>query len=294
MLAHLDDAVLHHWEGALDDSDPEDLHQLRVALRRTRSVLGAADGIFADETLEHFRDELRWLAGLTGATRDLDVFIARWHGYTEGLDARTVGALLPVSERLHRHRRDAFEALVEGLESDRAEQLVGAWTDALAEIRTGDRPIGKHGDRRLGRVVAERIAAAHRRVVKDGRRVTDTSPTTDLHALRKDAKKLRYLVECFGGALPKKATKHYVHRLKSLQDNLGAIQDGVVHRAELERIGAELERERASRPTLLALGQLTERIDATAAAARAEFAERFARFDSKRTRRMLDRLTGER
>jgi len=294
VLAHLDDAVLHHWEAALADVDPEDLHQLRVALRRSRSVLRAADTIFADETIDRFRDDLRWLAGLTGPTRDLDVFIGEWHRYTSELGTRSVAALLPVSERLHRHRREAFEALAEGMRSPRAEALVAAWTDALAEIRTGDGPIGKRGRRRLARVVTRRIKAAHHRLVRDGRRITDASPTADLHELRKDAKRLRYILECFGGVLPKKATKHFVRRLKSLQDNLGLIQDGVVHRTELDRVAAELKREGASAATMRALGLLTEHIDATTASARAEFAERFADFDSKRTRRVLDRLVGNR
>ena len=290
VLAHLDDAVLHHWETALADSDPEDLHQLRVALRRSRSVLAAADTIFAEETINRFRDDLRWLAGLTGSTRDLDVFIGEWHRYTGELGGRSVAALLPVSERLHRHRREAFEALSDGMRSARAEQLVAAWTDVLAEIRTEDGSIGKHGRRRLARVVTRRIEAAHRRLVRDGRRITDASPSTDLHELRKDAKRLRYLVECFGGALPKKATKHFVRRLKSLQDNLGLIQDGAVHRAELGKIGTELEHEGASPETVRALRRLTKQIDAATATARTEFARHFAAFDSKRTRRVLDRL----
>ena len=294
VLAHLDEAVLHHWEATLDDTDPEALHQLRVALRRSRSVLRAADTIFADTTLDRFSDDLRWLAGLTGPTRDLDVFIAEWHRYTDGLDKRSIAALLPVSERLHRHRRAAFETLVDGMESERAEQLVAAWTDALVEIRDGSAQIGKHGDRRLGRVVTQRITAAHRRLVKDGRAITDKSPSTALHELRKDAKRLRYLVECFGGALPKKASKHFVDRLKELQDNLGAIQDGAVHRTELEAVAAELAQEHASRTTMLALARLTDRIDSTTADARTEFAERFADFDSKGTRRVLERLVGDR
>ena len=209
-----------------------------------------------------------------------------------------------MSERLHRHRRAAFDTLVEGMESGRAEQLIAAWTDALAELRDGPSPtakhhigkhrIGKHGERRLRRVVDQRITAAHRRLVKDGRKITDESPAAALHELRKDAKRLRYLIECFGGVLPTKAAKHFVKRLKALQDDLGAIQDGAVHAAELEVVATELEHEGASEATMVALGRLQERIDDSTAEARAAFAERFAEFDSKRTRRVLDRVVGNR
>jgi len=289
-LAHLAGVVVGHWDGTLEDSDPEELHQLRVALRRSRSVLRGGRSVFADETLERFEDELRWLAGLTGPTRDLDLFIDGWPNYTEGLDTRTIVALLPVSERLHRHRRDAFDGLTDGMESERAVHLVAAWTAELTAIQRGLRTVGEDGDRRLGRVVGKRIRAAHRRLIKDGRRIADDSPQTALHELRKEAKRLRYLIECFGGALPKTPGKRFSRRLKALQDDLGAIQDGAVHRAELDLIAAELDREGASRTTMLAVSRLRQQIESAATQARDEFAKRFAAFDANKTRRILAQL----
>src|SRR5262245_16541647 len=62
---------------ALVGSDPEGVHQLRVAVRRIRAALKAAN-----QRAEHAEDgalraELRWFFGELGPLRDLDVLIAR-------------------------------------------------------------------------------------------------------------------------------------------------------------------------------------------------------------------------
>ena len=109
------------------------------------------------------------------------------------------------------------------------------------------------------------------------------TPADQVHDLRKDAKKLRYLLECFGSLLPDSPRKAFVRRLKALQDNLGEHQDAEVHVTELRAISRELHQDGASSDTMLAIGQLTERLDERRIVARAEFAERFAAYDTKAT-----------
>ena len=58
----------------------------------------------------------------------------------------------------------------------------------------------------------------------------------------------------------------------------------------LRSLVAELDATGATARTMVAIGQLTERLDQTRAAARAEFAERFADYDSAATKRSLDAL----
>jgi CHAD domain-containing protein len=82
-----------------------------------------------------------------------------------------------------------------------------------------------------------------------------------------------------------------VQHLKDLQDNLGAHQDAEVQVGRLRDLAAELHRRpRVGAPAVLALGQLTELLEQRRATERADFAERFAAYDSKGTRRALDDL----
>lgn len=310
-------AEIHdHWEPtkdgarAGDGTDIESLHELRIAIRRTRSIISNATHIISEQTLDLFRDEFTWLAGSTGPTRDFDVFIASWHGYVDGLDTQTVVGLVPVLARLRSQRRAVFATLVEDLRSRRAEKLLELWTSELSTLstdtnntgskssgtkrsgtkRNDTKPIGKHAHRRLGRVVAKRIEAAQDHLVARGRTMSTHSDAAQLHALRKDAKKLRYLIDCFDALLPNKSAKQFVRRLKALQEDLGRHQDAEVHAAQLEVIADEFKREHASKATMTALDQLGKRIDAERLAARADIADSFERYDSKKVRRALNTM----
>ena len=129
---------------------------------------------------------------------------------------------------------------------------------------------------------------AHGVLIERGRLIGPDTPAEHLHDLRKDAKKLRYLLECFGSLLPDRPRKRYVKRLKALQDNLGEHQDAEVHVSMLRAISRELHDTGSSPDTMVAIGQLTERLDQQRLAARTEFAERFADYDTPATSRALD------
>jgi CHAD domain-containing protein len=111
-----------------------------------------------------------------------------------------------------------------------------------------------------------------------------------VHDIRKDAKKLRYLIECFSSMLPDKPRKKYVKQLKALQENLGEHQDAEVHIKLLSFLTPELDAAGADTNLMVAVGQLIQRLGQTRVAARSEFAERFADYDSPATRRSFDSL----
>ena len=138
--------------------------------------------------------------------------------------------------------------------------------------------------------MAKRIRRAHRRLVHAGRAITPDTPAAEVHELRKDAKKLRYLLECFGGLYEPGPRKRFVARLKALQDLLGTHQDADVAVLRLRDEAASARAAGWPAPSLLAIGQLIERHDRRRQAMRLEVGERFADFDSAPTRRALDDL----
>lgn len=280
VLANLADTIDANWQGTVDDVDTEFLHELRVGLRRTRSVIGQAKRVLPESMRSRFRDDFAWLAGATGPTRDLDVYALEWPKYIADMSAANATALEPVLHHIEHHRLQARSDLVEVLTSDRAAAVMASWRTALASA-PAEQP--SQASSPIGRAVAKRFRQAHETVLHQGRLIDAGSPAEHLHDLRKDAKKLRYLVECFASAMPAKLRKSFVKQLKGLQDNLGEHQDAEVHAGELNRVARELDAEHATTETLLALGQLTERLDQTRRTERAEFAARFAAYDSHAT-----------
>ena len=286
VLANLATTITANWQGTIDQSDTKFLHELRIAIRRTRTVLAGAKHVLPAAILEPTRDEFAWLADLTSPPRDLDVYLLEWSSYTEPLGSAVAASLEPVRGLLEQQRTDRHIELERGLRSERAASLMSAWQAWLAEP-VGD-ALPRRARRPLGPLVAKRIARAHDTVLERGRLIGPDAPAEQVHDLRKDAKKLRYLLECFGSLLPKRARKRYVKRLEALQDNLGAHQDAEVHTHMLRAVATELHENGASAETMLAIGQLTERLDQQRHAARVEFAERFADYDTPATRRALD------
>ena len=56
-------------------ADVEELHQMRVATRRLRAFLRAGRDLLDPVWAEPLREELRWLGGVLGRVRDLDVLV---------------------------------------------------------------------------------------------------------------------------------------------------------------------------------------------------------------------------
>lgn len=198
-------------------------------------------------------------------------------------------ALAPVLALLHQQRREQHAALAEALQSLRYRELMTGWQ---AWLRSGAREgAGRDADRPIGVVVAGRTARAQDRLLARGRSITPATPAQELHELRKDAKKLRYLLECFGSLYPQLPLKALVRRLKALQENLGEHQDAEVHVHALRAMSSELHDAAGAPPeTLLAMGRLAEHLDRRRTTARRQFAERFATYDTKRARRDLEDL----
>ncbi len=308
VLRELTAAMTANFAGTLADTDSEFLHDFRVAVRRTRSVLQEGKGVLPPGARAHFRAGFKWLGDITTPQRDADVHLLDLPGLVQLLPADRVDALEPLHELLVERQRACHEQLVGDLRSWRRARLGQEW----AAFLDGDGPWppdsldgdGGHPDGPPGAdapdasrpaivVAAARIRKAHRRLVRDGRAIHAGSPATALHDLRKDAKRLRYLLECFGSLFPTGDVSVAVKPLKALQDTLGTFQDTEVQAHALEGFGDELVQRGAGAPTLLALGAVIEHVSARGAAARRQYAERFGAFDSRAVRGAYERLSDD-
>ncbi len=69
------DNINRNIPGVLADWDTEFLHDLRVAIRRTRSGLSLVKKVLPDAVVARFKRDFGLLGSLTGPTRDLDVYL---------------------------------------------------------------------------------------------------------------------------------------------------------------------------------------------------------------------------
>jgi CHAD domain-containing protein len=280
-LDDLDDA----WDDAIAATDSERLHDLRVAIRRSRSVLGESSRVVPGEVRRALRTELAWLAAGTGSARDLDVLVEGWDARVAPLQERDRVALAPVRERLVACRTGAHDDVATLLRSARAEEARDRLRAWLA-VDDGWVAGGPGADEPLGRIAAERLRAARRRVRAGARELTAASPPEAFHQVRKDAKRLRYLLESFGPLGGVDRSRQLVRHLRRLQDVLGAAQDAQVQSGRIWRVIDGLDAEEAlPTETSAAAARLLAHLEERDTAARAAFADRFAAYDRDEVRR---------
>lgn len=239
--------------GVRRGDDPEDVHQLRVATRRTRAIIRATRPLLG-EALAPLGDELRWLARALGEVRDLDVLLDHLRAEAAGLgDDERSAALLLAS--LARERETRRIELLRALDSDRYLALLDTFAATVASLPELDAPRG-----------LEPLAAAALKKLRKAATAAPDEPSDDeLHALRIHAKRARYAAELVGG----RRVKRYLSALKRVQDVIGEHQDAVVAEAKLRSV--------ATAGSAMAAGRLIERERARRSARRAEYGEALER-----------------
>ncbi len=210
----------------LTTTNPEGIHQMRVALRRLRSAFRIFRSLIPAEQYASFTQEMQWLTSVLGPARDWDVFsldivepVLEHFPDHEGLSLiwrRTKG-------RRERYRKAARE----GILSRRFTSFIldlSAWLTANEWQRQQLSPEAARLFDPIKGFSTIAIGDCHRKVRKLGKRIADL-PILDRHRLRINVKRLRYATEFFDSLYPAKPVKIFSKRLARLQDDLGHLND---------------------------------------------------------------------
>lgn len=194
---------------------PDHVHQLRVALRRLRSALkalGPADGA---------RDEaLGSLFTALGHRRDADVMQA------------TLAPAWAAAEAAGWTRPDAMPETDDATALLATPAVTGLWLDLLALTVPAASVPAAEPEPAWDSVVRPQLRRWRRRA----RRLAtqwDLADTAGRHRLRKQLKRLRYLLEFAAPLLPKRRLRAELARLRPLQESLGHWNDLAVARHHL-------------------------------------------------------------
>jgi CHAD domain-containing protein len=274
--------------GARDDLDVEFLDDFRVAVRRIRSLLSAAEGVLPEAERDALAVEFRWLGAVTTPVRDFDVLLE---------DLEEASATVPA---WHEHL-GPFRAVVEQWRAATRSELVAAlgsdrYRAALAAGQNLAAPVpDEHPVTPAVIFAGRRIGKAAKRLRRLGR-AAETAP--DWHEVRKAAKRLRYLIDGFGTLFPPETVEPALRELKRLQSTLGELQDRAAHGELTARVARALATQPAVsvNPPVTALALVAAGAVAQSHAERETSAYRacassFARYDRKKVRVLLRELS---
>ncbi|WP_067850909.1 CHAD domain-containing protein [Mycolicibacterium wolinskyi] len=280
VLQRFAEAIADNVDGTIAAIDIEFLHDLRVAVRRTRSILKLVGDVLPDGLAERFVSEFKWLGDLTTPVRDLDVYLHDFDGMAAGLTSADPADLAPFQTFLRKHRTAERRILVRGLRSRRFERLMQDWQAELARVAEETA-----SGQTVSDLARERVGKVFRKVAKRGEAITAESPSEDVHSLRKRCKELRYLLEVFRPLHAEEPHRRLVKELKALQDTLGDFQDGEVQREAVREFAAAMMDEGSAPPaTVLAMGELAAQLDAHQLRARSALVGRLQPFLARENR----------
>lgn len=229
--------VVKHEKDVLKDKNPEDLHQMRVGMRRLRSVVtGFAPALKLPKSAAE--KKIGKIARILGSLRDLDVLgAALENDYKPSLPAKEQKYLETALVDINKQRCHALTEVKETLEGKQYKLLkesLNYWLQQPKYHEIAKMPIEEvlpdlllpevsrlllHPGWLVGsKAKIIRLKAVEKIIANQGQ---------ILHSLRKESKRARYQMEVFSEFYSGNYTI-YLEDIKVIQEILGKIQDSNV------------------------------------------------------------------
>ncbi len=219
-------ALLAHDPGTRTGADIEDLHQMRVSVRRMRAALKAARPLLDAAWADGLREELGWLGRALGPVRDLDVLLLRLRGEVAALPPAEQEAGAVLVDALEAEHAAARAEMLAALDAPRYPALLERLADAIRL------PLPTPSATQAQPELVDLVRAEARKMRKAVEKAGPNPPDAVLHALRIHGKRVRYTGELvepgLRGTPAGKAVKKLLTVTAELQEVLGDHQDACV------------------------------------------------------------------
>jgi CHAD domain-containing protein len=236
---------------ALDWTDIEGVHDMRVASRRLRGALRDFAPYVRKRRLSDVNDELKKIADALGGVRDEDVAMLALEKLATKAPAEISSGVTHFAQQHATRRDDAREALARVITEERLTSLQDECAHALKRATKPSRhgkkfkaDDGAARDGTFGEVGRAIITERFNELQKLSTSLYRPHEVAPLHRMRIAAKRLRYAVELFASC-GEETLKDFESEIGKLQTSLGELHDCDVW---IENFGAQLAQdERAKR-----------------------------------------------
>jgi len=254
ILTHQFMWLREHLPGVQQDLDTEFVHQARVATRRMRSALRLFREAIPESTATYLGGELKWLGGMFGAVRDLDVFLLNLSRFKNQIESFPPKKKRAFEDWIEKHRRTPLKALCQALESPRYrnfERRLAQFLERPLPVRPRPSLALKPVREVAPVIITEKFDA----VIEQGRALLADPKPKQYHLLRIQMKKLRYASEFMATAY-EGTLDAMIERAVEIQDCLGELQDTVFTRKFIEGLLEDWKGKLVDPDLLFILGEI--------------------------------------
>ena len=213
-------------EGTALAGNAEGIHQMRVAVRRLRSMLVAVRSMLPAKQYQWLKDELNWISGSLGPARDWDVFIMDLLAPIRSV-LHTELELGNLVEMATQRQQAAYTAARSTIASRRYSEAILKTVRWFETHRWRDQPVSEHSAplfSTIAEIAPPIIERRWRQAMRRSKHFAGSS-LDERHRLRIALKKLRYTIELLESLFEAASVKALVKRVKGLQEGLGHLND---------------------------------------------------------------------
>ena len=220
--------MLSHEEGTLVGKNIEELHDMRVATRRMRTAFDIFGPAFDPKIMKHYLKGLRTTGRVLGDVRDMDVLLQNAINYQENMKENKRPGLEPLLSEWKRSIDKKRAKLTKLLQSEAYYNFKYNFNLFLQATEYISEPLSQNGgtNSRVRDIVPVLVYSRYA-AVRAYDAILPTASVIQLHTLRIEFKKFRYLLEYFREILGDNAGQG-ITELKQLQDHLGELHDADV------------------------------------------------------------------
>jgi CHAD domain-containing protein len=220
--------MLLHEHGTKLGEDIEELHDMRVAVRRMRVAFEIFQDAFTPKTIKKHNKGLRAIGRTLGRVRDLDVFMEKADHYLEALPEGKRTGLDPLLKSWRDQRESARRRMIDFLEGESYLTFLQEFNLFVNTPGAGaQKDMDDYHAPHLVRHVAPVMIYNRLGTVRAYEKILGTARIEQLHELRIEFKRLRYTMEFFREVLGSEGDL-IIEEIKDVQDHLGDLNDADV------------------------------------------------------------------
>jgi CHAD domain-containing protein len=220
--------MLQHEPGTRLGEDIEELHDMRVATRRMRSIFQIFGDFYHPRVTKTFRKNLISVGRALGRVRDLDVSLDKAYQYQNSTSETEFEGLAPLIVSWNDERQMARKNLLAFLDSNLYNDFkydfeIFLQTPGLGAKKSKKTKINPTKVNEIAPVLILRCLSS----VRAYDPIIREADFRQLHQLRMEFKTLRYTMEFFREVL-EKSVNRLINEIKGVQDHLGDLNDADV------------------------------------------------------------------